>query len=67
MPISVGKKADSAVCFILPVSFFIVSRVVAQGQWKSEKNITLNRVKVSQPDCMKIWVKSPPLTEKVFR
>ena len=40
---------DIAVHFILPVSFFMVKIVVAQGQCKSEKSITEMAVAAVQP------------------
>lgn len=48
-PITVGMSTDIAVYRKFPISFFIVSNVVVQGQWNSENKITLRQVKESQP------------------
>ena len=49
IPIIVGISIAAKVHFKLPVSFFTVSTVVAQGQWKSEKIITQRAVDTVQP------------------
>lgn len=48
-PIAVGITKASAAHLRLPVSFFIVIRVVEQGQWKREKLITHRAVTQLQP------------------
>lgn len=40
---------------MLPVSFFIVSNVVAQGKWKQVNSITLIAVSNVQPLLISIW------------
>ena len=57
MPVKAGSKIAKMQYFILPVSFFMVSNVVVQGQWKSEKSETESAVKKSQPLFIKISVK----------
>ena len=58
IPIAVGKIKARAVHLRLPVSFFIVSMLVVQGQWNSENNITLSAVKVVQPLLTNIVLKT---------
>ena len=48
-PHTVGIITERSVHFILPVSFFIVIRVVEQGQCISEKSITFTAVTGVQP------------------
>ena len=55
MPQSVGKIKLRPTHFQLPVSFFIVSKVVAQGKCKQVKIITLRAVNKVQPLLAKIW------------
>ena len=54
MPQSVGKIKLRPTHFQLPVSFFIVSKVVAQGKCKQVKIITLRAVNKVQPLLAKI-------------
>ena len=49
IPITVGNRAERTVHFILPVSFFIVCRVVEQGQCITVKIMTLTAVTQVQP------------------
>ena len=49
MPIIVGTNTETIVHFQLPVSFFIVSRVVEQGQCMREKSMVLMAVSHVQP------------------
>ena len=44
-----GRRADITVHFMLWLSFFIVSRVVEQGQCKQEKIIVQSAVNCVQP------------------
>ena len=53
MPQNVGIKKLSIVHFRLPVSFFIVIKVVAQGKCKQVKIITFIAVQIVQPFCIK--------------
>ena len=53
-PKIVGKIAATAVHFMLPVSFFTVSRVVVQGECISENTITQRAVTGVQPFEVKI-------------
>ena len=48
-PSAVGSRADNAVHLKLPVSFFIVRRVVEQGQWHRENSMTHRAVIAVQP------------------
>ena len=48
-PAAVGRSAESTVHFKLPVSFFMLKRVVEQGQWKSAKIKKHNAVSIPQP------------------
>ena len=48
-PNTVGNSAERSVHFILPVSFFIVIRVVEHGQCISENSITFMAVTMFQP------------------
>lgn len=50
---TVGSITATAVHLILPVSFFMVKIVVAQGQWNSENNITDIAVYIVHPFAMK--------------
>ena len=54
IPQTVGIRKPIAVHFQLPVSFFIVSNVVAQGKWNTVNSITLIAVSIVQPFCLKI-------------
>ena len=49
IPITVGMTADSSVHLMLPVSCFIVSRVVEHGQCISENSIVQAAVSHVQP------------------
>ena len=49
IPAAVGSRNASAVHLRLPVSFFIVSRVVEQGQCISVKIINHTAVRTLQP------------------
>lgn len=63
IPRSVGIKAAAIVHLRLPLSFFIVINVVAQGQWKSENSKMHKAVVVFQPLDMKSSRSSPRLVK----
>ena len=48
-PKTVGIIADKRVYLMLPVSFFIVNRVVKQGEWKRVNTKTHMAVDTPQP------------------
>lgn len=54
MPHKVGKAKLKKVHFQLPVSFFIVNKVVAQGKCKMVNNITFIAVNMFQPCSMRM-------------
>lgn len=53
-PITVGRRTETHVHLMLPLSFFIVSTVVEQGQWKSEKITVQSAVFTVQPFAIKM-------------
>ena len=53
IPVRVGIKSATKVHFMLSVSFFMVSRVVEQGQWNKENRIVFTAVSVVQPFAIK--------------
>lgn len=55
IPHKVGIAKEANVHFQLPVSFFIVRRVVLQGKCKSVNSITLTAVSIVQPFCSRIF------------
>lgn len=55
IPKTVGKIKDIIVHFQLPVSFFIVNKVVLQGKCSKVKIITLIAVKIVHPFCIRIF------------
>ena len=60
MPITVGKRAATAVHFQLPVSFRIVMSVVEQGQCIRQKSMVLTAVIQVHPFAIKssrIWAR----------
>ena len=54
IPQTVGSKKLIKLHFQLPVSFFIVNNVVAQGKCKTVNNITFIALNIVHPFCLNI-------------